>query len=199
MSAADNADQSQSQSHAQGHPAQDDQGQSQGQGQAEPVPERRLVLLSKDGHRFETTAALVAGAQTIEHALEDAMADDDDAPTIPMPEVAAREAARILEFCGKRAALRDRGAEWEAWTRSFLVDLSTEELYDLTMAGNYLGFPPVLDACCGRIADMIKGKTVEEIRETFGIVNDFTPEEEARVRKDHEWAFDAPETTEATA
>jgi hypothetical protein len=31
---------------------------------------------------------------------------------------------------------------------------------------------------------MIKGKTPEEIRKTFNIVNDFTPEEEAQVRMD---------------
>lgn len=30
---------------------------------------------------------------------------------------------------------------------------------------------------------MIKGKTPEEIRSTFGIANDFTPEEEAKVGK----------------
>ena len=31
------------------------------------------------------------------------------------------------------------------------------------------------------VANMIKGKTPEEIRKLFNIVNDFTPEEEVRV------------------
>jgi S-phase kinase-associated protein 1 len=35
---------------------------------------------------------------------------------------------------------------------------------------------------------MIKGKTVEEIRKTFNIVNDFTPEEESQIKKENEWA-----------
>lgn len=30
---------------------------------------------------------------------------------------------------------------------------------------------------------MIKGKSVEEIRKTFNITNDFTPEEEEQIRK----------------
>lgn len=34
---------------------------------------------------------------------------------------------------------------------------------------------------------MIKGKTVEEIRKTFNIKNDFTPEEEETIRKENEW------------
>lgn len=31
------------------------------------------------------------------------------------------------------------------------------------------------------------GKTPEEIRKTFNIKNDFTPEEEEQVRKENEW------------
>lgn len=38
---------------------------------------------------------------------------------------------------------------------------------------------------------MIKGKKVEEIRQQFGIKNDFTPEEEAQVRDENKWAEDA--------
>jgi hypothetical protein len=32
---------------------------------------------------------------------------------------------------------------------------------------------------------MIKGKTPEEIRKLFNIVNDFTPEEEAQIKKEN--------------
>ncbi len=35
---------------------------------------------------------------------------------------------------------------------------------------------------------MIKGKTPEEIRKTFNIQNDFTPEEEDQIRRENEWA-----------
>lgn len=34
------------------------------------------------------------------------------------------------------------------------------------------------DVGCKTVANMIKGKTPEEIRKLFNIVNDFTPEEE---------------------
>lgn len=37
---------------------------------------------------------------------------------------------------------------------------------------------------------MIKGKTPEEIRKTFNIKNDFTPEEEEEVRRENQWAFE---------
>lgn len=37
----------------------------------------------------------------------------------------------------------------------------------------------------------VQGKTAEEIRKTFNIVNDFTPEEEAQVREENKWCEDA--------
>ena len=40
----------------------------------------------------------------------------------------------------------------------------------------------MLDLTCKTAAEMIKGKTPEEIRKHFNIKNDFTPEELAQVR-----------------
>ncbi len=37
---------------------------------------------------------------------------------------------------------------------------------------------------------MIKGKSTDEIRKTFNITNDFTPEEEEQIRRENEWAED---------
>jgi S-phase kinase-associated protein 1 len=44
--------------------------------------------------------------------------------------------------------------------------------------------------CCQTVADIIKGKTPEEIRAYFHIKNDFTPEEEEEVRRENQWAFE---------
>ena len=45
----------------------------------------------------------------------------------------------------------------------------------------------LLDVTCKTVANMIKGKTPDEIRKTFNIKNDFTPAEEEQVRKENEW------------
>jgi hypothetical protein len=52
-------------------------------------------------------------------------------------------------------------------------------------AANYLNIKSLLDLTCKTVADMIKGKTPEEIRAHFNIQNDFTPEEEEEVRWPH--------------
>jgi hypothetical protein len=57
-------------------------------------------------------------------------------------------------------------------------------------AANYLNIKSLLDLTCMTVANMIKGKTPEEIRKTFNIKNDFTPEEEEEVRRENQWAFE---------
>jgi hypothetical protein len=43
---------------------------------------------------------------------------------------------------------------------------------------------PLLDVGCKTVANMIKGKSPEEVRKTFNITNDFTPEEEDQIRRE---------------
>lgn len=40
------------------------------------------------------------------------------------------------------------------------------------------------------VADMIKGKTPEQIRAEFDIENDFSPEQLEEVRRDNAWCSD---------
>jgi S-phase kinase-associated protein 1 len=80
------------------------------------------------------------------------------------------------------------------WDREFInVDQGT--LFDLILAANYLDMKGLLDLGklnelikgCKSVANMIKNKSVEEIRKTFNITNDFSPEEEEQIRKENEW------------
>lgn len=61
------------------------------------------------------------------------------------------------------------------------IDMEALNLKTLSQAANYLDIKGLLDVTCKTVANMIKGKTPEEIRKTFNIKNDFTEEEEAQV------------------
>ena len=72
------------------------------------------------------------------------------------------------------------------WDVEFIA-VEKEILFELVLAANYLDLKPLLDLGCAKLATMIKGMSVEQIRKEFNIVNDFTPEEEARVREENKW------------
>ncbi|CAI0553858.1 unnamed protein product [Linum tenue] len=123
-------------------------------------------------------------SQTIKHMIEDDCADNG----IPLPNVTGRILAKVIEYCKKhRGAAADGGLK--SWDEDFVkVDQNT--LFDLILAANYLNIKDLLDLTCQTVANMMKGKTPEEIRAIFNIKNDFTPEEEEEVRRENQWAFE---------
>ncbi|PIA63018.1 hypothetical protein AQUCO_00200796v1 [Aquilegia coerulea] len=117
---------------------------------------------------------------------------EDECAGIPLPNVTAKILAKVIEYCKKHVEGEGQSTEEEelkTWDADFVkVDQAT--LYDLILAANYLNIKSLLDHTCQTVADMIKGKTPEEIRKTFNIKNDFTPEEEEEVRRENQWAFE---------
>lgn len=75
------------------------------------------------------------------------------------------------------------------WDQKYL-SVDQEMLFEIILTANYLDIRPLLEVGCKTVANMIKGKSPEEIRKTFNITNDFTPEEEAQIRRENEWAED---------
>ncbi|CAL0311449.1 unnamed protein product [Lupinus luteus] len=152
---------------------------------------KKITLKSSDGEAFEVDEAVAIESQTIKHMIEDDCADNG----IPLPNVTSKILAKVIEYCKKHvdaAASEDNkpnDEDLKAWDADFVkVDQST--LFDLILAANYLNIKSLLDLTCQTVADMIKGKTPEEIRKTFNIKNDFTPEEEEEVRRENQWAFE---------
>jgi S-phase kinase-associated protein 1 len=97
---------------------------------------------------------------------------------------------KVAEYCNYHVEHPTEKKEGEtvlsAWDKEFCT-LPQHDLFELILAANYLDIKPLLDATCKTVADMIKGKTPEQVRQTFNIKNDFTPEEEEKVRKENEW------------
>ena len=75
----------------------------------------------------------------------------------------------------------------ENWYVEYLNNMNMEILFEVIKSANFLEIESLLDLTCAKVATMLKGKSVEEIRETFGIENDFTPEEEEEIRKENTW------------
>ncbi|KAL1322673.1 hypothetical protein HN51_067664 [Arachis hypogaea] len=146
---------------------------------------KKITLKSSNGEAFEVDEAVALESQTIKHMIEDDCADSG----IPLPNVTSKILAKVIEYCKKHVNAAASEEDLKMWDAEFVkVDQAT--LFDLILAANYLNIKSLLDLTCQTVADMIKGKTPEEIRKTFNIKNDFTPEEEEEIRRENQWAFE---------
>lgn len=155
--------------------------------------ETKVKLKSSDDEMFEVHDIVAYESQTVKNMIEDTGTEHP----IPLPNVSSKILAKVIEYCRYHVEARknseDKPAvpedEVKQWDSEFVkVDQAT--LFDLILAANYLNIKNLLDLTCQTVADMIKGKTPEEIRKTFNIKNDFTPEEEEEVRRENQWAFE---------
>lgn len=76
------------------------------------------------------------------------------------------------------------------WDKDFVSRWEKPVLYEVLQACNFLDLRPLLEICCKTIANMIKGKSVEQVREILGLTSDYTAEEEATLKAENAWAED---------
>jgi len=154
-----------------------------------------VKLTSVDEQEFVVPLDVAKMSETVRHMIEDIGGDQ----AIPLPNVTGKILAKVIDYCKYHQehptpATDDKKDEKRTddiipWDQDFVkVDQAT--LFELILAANYLDIKPLLDVTCKTVANMIKGKTPEEIRKTFNIKNDFTAEEEEEVRRENQWAFE---------
>ena len=156
----------------------------------------QLKLVSKEGQTFSISKDAAVRSNLIKNMLEDAGPEED----IPLPNISTGILEFVLEYLNHYQDPAVTPPEIEkplktanfselvpAWDNQF-VEKPHEVLFELILAANYLDIKGLLDLSAAKVASMIKGKTPEEIRRTFNIVNDFTPEEEAQIREENKWA-----------
>ncbi|KAF2669082.1 S-phase kinase-associated protein 1A [Microthyrium microscopicum] len=119
---------------------------------------------------------------------------------IPIKGINTTILTKVMEWCQHHSAdppasndddadSRKKTTEIDEWDQKFM-NVDQEMLFEIILAANYLDIKPLLDVGCKTVANMIKGKSPDEIRKTFNIQNDFTPEEEDQIRRENEWAED---------
>ncbi|KAL4621519.1 SKP1-like protein 1A [Castanea sativa] len=144
-----------------------------------------LKLKSSDGKIFEVEEHVAVLSETIKSLVEDGCANN----VIPLPNVDSKTLELVLDWCKNHVGMKLDKENLKEYEDQF-VEVDQAVLYDLLMAANYLNIKDLLERGCLKVADMIKGKKPEQIRKTFNIVNDFSPEEEEEIRKENLWAFE---------
>ena len=162
-----------------------------------------IKLRSSDGEIIEVDIVVAKMSGTIKAMMENLGIDEseDIEEELPLLKVDSAILKKVLEWATQHKDDPQPTPEEEEellnleqeqritirmseWDRRFLqVDQPT--LFDLIQAANYLDIKVLLDVATITLADMIKGKTPDEIQDTFSIKKNTTPtkEEEEQVQK----------------
>ncbi|KAM0915627.1 hypothetical protein ACQ4PT_010701 [Festuca glaucescens] len=155
---------------------------------------KMVRLRSSDGEQFEVADEAIGKASgMIKGLLDEDCAPDD---VVPLPNVTGPILSRVLEYVNKHFSdphddfqIPNADDPLKRFDDGF-VQVDQDTLFDLIIAANYLNIQSLLDLTCKAVADQMKGKTTEEIRKHFHIVNDYTKDEEEEVRRENSWAFE---------
>ncbi|KAJ9133172.1 E3 ubiquitin ligase SCF complex, Skp subunit [Pleurostoma richardsiae] len=157
----------------------------------------QVTLLSNDGAEIVVDKVVAERSMLIKSMIEALGSTAVEAKAIPIPNVNEATLRKVMAWCehhrndplpsGDEEDNSRRGTDVEEWDQKFM-QVDQEMLFQIILASNYLEIKPLLDIGCKTVANMIKGRSPEEIRKTFQIVNDFTPKEEEEVRQENAWA-----------
>ncbi|XP_017073195.1 S-phase kinase-associated protein 1 [Drosophila eugracilis] len=145
-----------------------------------------IKLQSSDGEIFETDAETAKCSSTIKTLLEGCALEAENDPLIPLPNVNSTILKKVLVWAKHHRGDNEEENDGKAarpmvdispWDAEFLA-MDQGTLFELILAANYLDIRNLLNVACMTVANMIKGHTAEEIRQTFHITNDFSPSEE---------------------
>ncbi|KAL4909478.1 hypothetical protein BDW74DRAFT_174681 [Aspergillus multicolor] len=160
------------------------------------MAEKTIMMESNDGKKIEVPIDVASRSVLIKNMLDD-LPEGAFTEAIPISNVSENVLTKVIEWCthhrndpvstGDDDDTRRKTTDIEEWDQKFM-QVDQEMLFEIILAANYLDIKPLLDIGCKTVANMIKGKSPEEIRKTFNIQNDFTPEEEDQIRRENEWA-----------
>lgn len=174
------------------------------------MAENYVALVSSDGRQFIVPKKAAYMSTTLKNMLDtEQEVDENSLPmdevfvspprpglreglhkmvVVPLPNVHTDVLASVIEYCQYHAIDSEKDSDHRrAMFDDLFLGARDGVLMELLVAANYLDIKPLLDLVAKTIADMIRGKSVEEIRTIFGITNDLTPEEEEQIRKENEW------------
>eukprot|EP00090_Calanus_glacialis_P032823 TRINITY_DN54360_c0_g1_i1.p1 TRINITY_DN54360_c0_g1~~TRINITY_DN54360_c0_g1_i1.p1 ORF type:complete len:163 (+),score=71.73 TRINITY_DN54360_c0_g1_i1:38-526(+) len=154
----------------------------------------KIKLLSNEGEGFELDTEVAKKSEVIKEMLENC---DDSSEDVPLPTISSDQLRKVVQWLEQHRGdvvmdrLKGEDRDYNSdnipeWDKKFF-NLSQVELFDLILAANYLDIKDMLDLLAKSVANMMKGKTAQEIRETFSIDCDLTEEEIEKIQNENEW------------
>ena len=116
---------------------------------------------------------------------------DEDGDPIPLLHVDAANLEKLLHWAEEHKDDPPAPTDDETKYRTDNISDFDKEFFNMDQAAllqlihaaNFMNMPDLLLTACKTVANIIKERTVPEIREYFHIENDFTPEQEEHVKQ----------------
>lgn len=159
-------------------------------------PDRKLNLKSKEQKIITMSYRAAMQSMLIQNALT---SNTEDQPEIKLKHLTVdtlQHVARYLEYhvdhpatpISKPLVSPDLSlvlCPWDLELANFLTETKNHDiLFEMLLAANFMDIKPLTEFCAAAIASLMKNKTPEEIRKTFGLSEKPTPEEEEQVKRD---------------
>ncbi len=155
---------------------------------------KKVLFLTSDGHTVEVEREIASKSEWVKNIVDGSEVDDN----IPLPEIKKATLLKVIEYCtyintnvppqiDKPLRSNELSDIVDPWYAEF-VNLEKEVLFELILAANFMDINSLLELACAKVASLIKGITIPQIREFFNIENDYTPEDEANIMDDSKWA-----------
>ena len=158
--------------------------------------DKKITLVSSDGEKVEISSKAVQRSVLVKGIIED-YPDDAEVPlnNIKSPilkkikeylEHYEKEEPKVIERPLTSPNFKECVNEWDY----NYIDVDLEMIFELLLGANYMDIKSLLELSSSKIASIIKGKNTEEIRKTFNLTNDFTPEEEQQILEENKWCME---------
>ena len=158
--------------------------------------DKKITLVSSDGEKVEISSKAVQRSVLVKGIIEDY---PDDAE-VPLNNVKSNILKKIKEYLehyenadpkeiDRPLASQNFKECVEEWDFKY-IDVDLELIFELILGANYMDIKSLLELASAKVASIIKGKNTEEIRKTFNITNDFTPEEEQQILEENKWCME---------
>eukprot|EP01012_Entosiphon_sulcatum_P025767 TRINITY_DN31133_c0_g1_i1.p1 TRINITY_DN31133_c0_g1~~TRINITY_DN31133_c0_g1_i1.p1 ORF type:complete len:187 (+),score=48.42 TRINITY_DN31133_c0_g1_i1:37-597(+) len=162
-----------------------------------------VVLTTSDNVKFAISKKSINLSKVLKEIIDDVASGEE--ANVPLANVDAATLECVAPFLTHytdaapepiekplKAPLPELLPEWDkGYVYGQLIKNGDEKqhemLFKTLMAGNFLGIEPLRDLCCAAIANILRGKTPEQIMEVFGVTEPFTPEEEKAVEEQYPW------------
>jgi S-phase kinase-associated protein 1 len=151
-----------------------------------------INIQTESGKIFILERELAKKSIMLKNIISDAEESAGDAiPIQKVEDETLEQVIRYLELTNSNIvdekSLKDR--DLELWEKEYTESIK-EIIFPVILAANFLDIRHLLDVCCKAVANTMVGKTPKQIREMYGIVNDFTPEQEEEMKNEIVWCMD---------